>query len=253
MSIIHDDAEAKGKIKAGLDGRRGDQRQHRGIALAFTWRAQRLQARRDDAGLHEPGAPPPAQVRLGAEIVLTPASEGMPGAVRRAEEIVAKTPGSYMAQQFANPANPEDSSGGRRPRRSRNDTEGKGRHHRLGRRHGRDVITGCGEGAQASQAGPEDGRRRADELAGPDPDPRGEPAQARPATSSRAWGRGFVPDVLNVEVIDEVVQVGDTGSRSEMRPPPSAKEEDALRISCGMPRPTRRRSRSPSGRRTPAN
>src|SRR5689334_12527369 len=44
---------------------------------------------------------------FGAEIVLTPAPEGMPGAVRKAEEIVKNTPGAFMPQQFKNPANPE--------------------------------------------------------------------------------------------------------------------------------------------------
>jgi cysteine synthase len=44
---------------------------------------------------------------FGAEIVLTPASEGMAGAVNKAKEILAQTPGAFMPNQFENPANPE--------------------------------------------------------------------------------------------------------------------------------------------------
>ncbi|TXK74099.1 cysteine synthase A [Paenibacillus sp. N3.4] len=44
---------------------------------------------------------------LGAELVLTPASEGMQGAIHRAEELAAQTPNSYVPQQFSNPSNPE--------------------------------------------------------------------------------------------------------------------------------------------------
>jgi cysteine synthase len=44
---------------------------------------------------------------FGAELVLTPAAEGMRGAIARAEVLVAATPGAFMPQQFKNPANPE--------------------------------------------------------------------------------------------------------------------------------------------------
>jgi cysteine synthase A len=44
---------------------------------------------------------------LGGDLILTPTSEGMPGAIRKAREIVASTPGAFLPQQFENPANPE--------------------------------------------------------------------------------------------------------------------------------------------------
>ena len=73
---------------------------------------------------------------LGAELVLTPAAEGMPGAVRKAEELVAANKNYFMPQQFKNPANPEIHRKTTAEEIWR-DTEGPGRHRRQRRRHRR--------------------------------------------------------------------------------------------------------------------
>src|SRR4051795_6828562 len=88
---------------------------------------------------------------FGAEIVLTPAAEGMPGAVRRAEEIVKSTPNAFMPQQFKNPANPEIHRKTTAEEIWR-DTEGQVDILVAGVGTG-GTITGCGEGLKARKPG----------------------------------------------------------------------------------------------------
>ena len=116
---------------------------------------------------------------LGAQVVLTPAAEGMRGAINKAEAILKEHKKSFMPQQFENPANPEIHrqttaeeiwAGHRR----------RGRHPRLGRRHRRHDHRRGGSD-QAAQAELQGDRGRAGDVAGHHADDERRAGQARPA------------------------------------------------------------------------
>ena len=135
---------------------------------------------------------------FGAELVLTPGAEGMPGAVRKAERLVAENSGYYMPQQFKNPANPEI--------------------HRLttAEEIWRDtggrvdiLVSGIGTGgtitgvAEVLKARKKDFKAIAVEPAG---SPMLSQGKAGPH-KIQGIGAGFVPDILNTKIIDEIVTV----------------------------------------------
>jgi cysteine synthase A len=140
---------------------------------------------------------------LGAELVLTPATQGMKGAIARANEIVAATPGAVIPQQFENPANPEIH---RRTTAEEiwNDTAGEVDFVVAGVGTG-GTITGVGEVLKAKKPSvrmiavePED----SPVLSGGAPGPH----------KIQGIGAGFVPAVLDRGVIDEVVTIGNQTS-----------------------------------------
>jgi len=134
----------------------------------------------------------------GAELVLTPGSEGMPGAVRKAEEMAAADSRYLIPQQFKNPANPEIH---RRTTAEEiwRDTDGKA-----------DIlVAGIGTGGTITGVGEELKKRK----------PSFRCVAVEPAASPvlsggqkgphmiQGIGAGFVPDVLNTQIYDEVVRV----------------------------------------------
>jgi cysteine synthase len=199
-----------------------------GIALAFTCAARgyRLMVTMPDSMSLERRRLLKA---LGAEIVLTPAAEGMPGAVRKAEELVKTTPNSYMPQQFNNAANPEIH---RRTTAEEiwRDTEGKIDILVSGVGTG-GTITGCGEVLKS--------RKPSVQIVGVEPvnSPvigqvrRKEPLKPGPH-KIQGIGAGFIPGVLNVSIIDDVIAVRDEDAFETARR--LAREEGMLcGISCG--------------------
>ncbi len=166
---------------------------------------------------------------LGAELVLTPAAEGMPGAVRKAEELVSQNSNYFMPQQFKNPANPEIHRLTTAEEIWR-DTQGAVDIFVSGVGTG-GTITGVGEVLKQRKPGvrivavePSNSPVITQRLAGQDLKPGKHTIQG--------IGAGFIPDVLNVDVIDEVVQVQDEDAMETSRR--MAKEEGLMcGISCG--------------------
>jgi cysteine synthase A len=135
---------------------------------------------------------------FGAEIVLTPGPLGMKGAIQKAEELLRETPGAFMPQQFKNPANPEAH---RRTTAEEiwRDTDGCVDILVAGVGTG-GTITGVGETLKKRRPGfkvvavePAD----SPVLSGGKPGPH----------AIQGIGAGFVPEVLNREIVDEVLTV----------------------------------------------
>ena len=140
---------------------------------------------------------------LGANLVLTPAPEGMPGAVKKAKELAEANPRSFIPQQFQNPANPEIH---RKTTAEEiwNDTDGKADILISGIGTG-GTITGVGEVLKARKPG---FRCVAVEPAASPVLSGGKPGPHK----IQGIGAGFIPEVLNTKVIDEIIQVSNEDS-----------------------------------------
>jgi cysteine synthase A len=154
---------------------------------------------------------------FGAELELTPAAEGMPGAVSRAKELAARTPNSFVPQQFENPANPEVH---RRTTAEEiwKDTDGKV-----------DIlVSGVGTGGTITGVS-EVIKKRKKSFKAIAVEPKRSPVLSggtRAPHKIQGIGAGFVPGVYNAAVVDEIVLVDDDDAGKTARR--LAKEEGLL-------------------------
>ncbi len=213
-----EDAEKKGLIKPGsnlIEPTSGNT----GIALAFTAAAKGYKLT-----LTMPESMSIERRRLlqvlGAELVLTPAEEGMPGAIRAAEKLVEENPDAIMLQQFDNPANPEIHST-TTAEEIWADTDGKV-----------DIfVAGVGTGGTLTGV--------ADTLKKKNPNIKAvavEPEQSPVISGGKPGphkiqgiGAGFIPNNLHTDLVDDIVLVD--GSASGKMARRLAKEEGIL---CGI-------------------
>jgi len=164
--------------------------------------------------------------QLGAELVLTPAVEGMKGAVSKAEKILAQTPNGHMPQQFNNPANPDIH---RRTTAEEiwRDTDGKA-----------DIlVAGVGTGGTITGVGELLKERKPEfKCIAVEPTPSPVITQARASQPLKPGphkiqgiGAGFIPEVLRLDLIDDVVHVSNEEAFDWARR--AAREEGIL---CGI-------------------
>ncbi len=173
---------------------------------------------------------------LGAELVLTEGAKGMKGAIARAEELVAEIPGAIIPQQFKNPRT-RRSIAARPPRRS-GTTQWRSRSLRRGRRHGRHHH-GCGQVLKPRKPGLKVVAVEPVEspvLSGGQPGPH----------KIQGIGAGFVPEILDTAIIDEIIKVDSATAISTAR---CSRGLKACRAASPRVRPRRRRSNLASGRK----